>query len=271
MELEKEQFIKSIESKSSATKSTYLRQYDKILNEFEKPIGELTNKQIIDFCDTFTSPNSAALVLNVAINVLRLVTLRDVTPLISHRDKIKNKVQTHLVETNNKLIELLPSAEQLKAYTQQLFEVEDYRKYIINYLLCNFFVRNEDLDVKIVDKKTEVDNENNFLLLQLRPARVVYIRNRYKTSKIYNTKTFVIEDKQFYKATKTLLGENLINGNLQHQIKSATYAGLTESNYCKVFIDNIREGGNLNQLNEISQRRGTSVGVLLSSYNIQID
>lgn len=269
METEKNNFMNSIISKSKNTQVTYLRAYDKYINKFGRPIYELSNKQIIDYVSTFDSPNSANLSLNVAINVLRL-TDRDVTPLLTHRDRINEKIQKHLITVNNALIETLPSAKQLKEYTQELYDNADYKKYIINYLLINYHTRNEDLNLTVVDKKGDVNETDNFLILQLRPARVVYVRNNYKTAKLYGNKTYTIEDKQFYKATKTFLNKNLIDGNLYHTIKTATYGGIGESNYAKIFIDEIRNNGKLNELNEISQRRGTSVGVLLSSYNIQL-
>jgi len=269
METEKNNFMESIITKSKNTQITYSRAYEKFINKFNKPIYELSNKQIIDYVNTFESPNTAALSLNVAINVLRL-TERDVTPLVIHRETNSKKIFKHLITNNNKLIETLPSAKQLKEYTQDLYDNGDYQKYIINYLLINYYTRNEDLNLTIVDKKIDTNSTDNFLILQLRPARVIYSRNNYKTAKIYGNKTYTIEDKEFYKATKTLLNKNLIDGNLYHNIKMATYGGIGESNYAKIFIDEIRNNGKLNELNEISQRRGTSVNVLLSSYNIQL-
>lgn len=65
--------------------------------------------------------------------------------------------------------------------------------YIINYLLIHYYIRNEDLNIKFVLrlKDTKIDKEQNYIWLDLRRKKTVYIRNNYKTKKTYGQKNLM--------------------------------------------------------------------------------
>ena len=139
-------------------------------------------------------------------------------------------------------------------------------------MLINYFVRNQDLELDIIDDIKQVEPDKNYLILKKNPKHIIYVRQKYKTFKQHGRKDFMITDSNFYKAVKELYDtdERLLNTSLHHAVMRNTYNNIGESQYCKVAINHVRETGNLNLLKYISERRGTNYGVLLNSYNAEI-
>ena len=177
-------------------------------------------------------------------------------------------IQVNLEETNNSL--QLPDITDLVNHMVSAMNNKEYKKYIINYLLLNFHVRNLDLDVYITADDTNLQTDRNYLLLRTNPRHVVYIRNKYKTSKKYGGKTHIIDNLSFYNAVRDLYdrgNEKLLLPSMHFDIQRHTFNKIGEGNYLKCAINSIRESGDLNLLKKISENRGTSYGVLLNSYN----
>ena len=130
-----------------------------------------------------------------------------------------------------------------------------------------------DLDLEIVFKKKDVDNENNFLLV--RATDVMYVRNKYKTFSNYGKKIFKIRSRPFTRACQRFVenGETRLltkNSNLTQEISKYTYNGLSESDYLKIVIHSIDFNKDFRKLDIISERRGTSTAVLISEYSIKV-
>ena len=173
--MEFEKFMNTLENKSENTKKVYSRQYHKLQKFLNANIADTPNSSIIDACELVENSNSRAQVLNIGILIKKMES-QDYAELEKFRDTTKQNIQAHLESKNNLLANTLPEVNDILNYTQQLFNTKQYRKYVINYLLCNFFVRNEDLDLEIINKKSELNDKDNFLLIQQRPARVVFIK-----------------------------------------------------------------------------------------------
>ena len=164
------------------------------------------------------------------------------------------------------------------------FEKNEFTDYIINWLLINIQVRNQDLDFTIVTRKKDAnDKEKNYMWVQ--PNKLTYIRNVYKTAKIntpngetgYGKKTNVITNPKMILAMKRVMGcqkSGLDCGTfipnksaISYHIIKATYKQLGETRYFKIVVNHFRN--NLDKIKEISENRGSSISVILTSYDIE--
>ena len=278
-----EQFMESIENKSDATKKQYRIQYNKLLKLTEKPIAETSEKKIIELLNEIENKNNSQALLNIALLVRKLDGL-SVKQLEEKREKDKKKIFTAIKEKNVDLRENLPDYKEITEYTDYLFEKNEFTDYIINWLLINIQVRNQDLDFTIVTRKKDAnDNEKNYMWVQ--PNKLTYIRNVYKTAKIntpngetgYGKKTNVITNPKMILAMKRVMGcqkSGLDCGTfipnksaISYHIIKATYKQLGETRYFKIVVNHFRN--NLDKIKEISENRGSSISVILTSYDIE--
>ena len=276
-------FMESIENKSDATKKQYRIQYNKLLKLTEKPIAETSEKKIIELLNEIENKNNSQALLNIALLVRKLDGL-SVKQLEEKREKDKKKIFTAIKEKNVDLRENLPDYKEITEYTDYLFEKNEFTDYIINWLLINIQVRNQDLDFTIVTRKKDAnDKEKNYMWVQ--PNKLTYIRNVYKTAKIntpngetgYGKKTNVITNPKMILAMKRVMGcqkSGLDCGTfipnksaISYHIIKATYKQLGETRYFKIVVNHFRN--NLDKIKEISENRGSSISVILTSYDIE--
>lgn len=259
-------FLASLEGKSKMTIKTYTQQYKKLRNDLGKDIHESSQKAIIDVSAEQENNNTKQARLNIGILVRKLYNY-DIKELEKQRDVWKGNIKED-VKKKNEMIKL-PTYNDLLEYLDYLYENDKWVEYVINYLLINFQVRNEDLDFKIVEKKREmVDDNTNYIWLAR--DKIVYVRNNYKTSNTYGTKINNIKDKNFMIAMKRIKarGDTLVPNpdNLGYWIKKATLDSMGEGAYFKIIVNAYK--GNLQEINKISENRGTDLKTLISSYDI---
>jgi len=174
---------------------------------------------------------------------------------IMNTRQIKRKLSDGAVKTANQLY------SQLDVY----YENDQYKHFVINFLLMYYHVRNLDLDLIITDNPDDVDETNNFLLVERN--RITYTRNQYKTFHLYGKKTYEIRDKRFVYAVSQLeKGRLLKTQNIAQELKRYIVDNMTEATINKILIAEM----NLNQLKHASESRGTSLEVLYKYYNINI-
>ena len=115
--------------------------------------------------------------------------------LVEQRTINKGEVIEVLKQANT--LKDLPSLEEYDQYVDDLWTAGKYRDFIVNYLLRHHYVRNLDLIFDTATTKAEtLDVTKNWLWLDRRNLRCVYIRNSYKTAKTYGQKTVVIDTPQ---------------------------------------------------------------------------
>ena len=258
--------------KSESTKKQYKLQYNKLFKLTGKPIGETSEKKIMEILDEIENKNNSQALLNIAFLVRKMEGLA-VTQLEKKRKQDKQKLIESVKEKNVNLKENLPS-------------YDDIVEYIINYLLINLQVRNQDLDFIIVSRKKDAnDTTKNYMWLQNTKAKVTFIRNVYKTAKIispdgsdhgYGQKVNVIADKKFIIALRRVLGcqkSGLDCGvfiptksAIAYHLQKSTYKQIGEAKYLKIIVDHFRN--NIDKLKEISANRGTSLSTIMTSYDI---
>ena len=193
--------------------------------------------------------------------------------------KNTNNILTEKYKNRNIQIKVnqdLPTYDYMVSELNNLYKEENWKKYIINYLLLYINVRNRDLDLKIVkNKKDSTDDNTNYIVIK--KSSSLFIRNVYKTSKTYGTKMNLITRKRFIKAVNEFLGsENSIDllgedlkstSNVGNVVRRLTIDKLKESDVLKIVLS---EKNSLDQATKISKNRGTDVSTLQSNYNIEI-
>ena len=265
-------FMASIDGKSKATIKSYTTQYRKLKKALDKDISESSQKAIIDVAQQEEKANSKQALINIGILVRRLYKL-NVETLEKERESTKNEIIGQVKEKNAEIKDDLPSLDELEEYTEYLYENKKWFEYIINYLLINYQTRNKDLDFTIVGLKRDTkDKDKNFMWLER--GKVTFIRNNYKTSNTYGTKTDVISDEKFLTAMKRMkskIGTNSFIPNPDdpsYYVKKSTYKQIGESNYFKILVDSNR--GDLQKLKSMGESRGTALDTIATNYDIAL-
>ena len=266
-------FMASIDGKSKATIKSYTTQYRKLKKALgDKDISESSQKTIIDVAQQEEKANSKQALINIGILVRRLYKL-NVETLEKERESTKNEIVGQVKEKNAEIKDDLPSLDELEEYTDYLYENKKWFEYIINYLLINYQTRNKDLDFTIVSLKRDTkDKDKNFMWLER--GRVTFIRNNYKTSNTYGTKTDVISDEKFLtamKRMKTKIGTNSFIPNPDdpsYYVKKSTYKQIGEGAYFKVLVNTNR--GDLQKLKSMGESRGTALDTIATNYDIAL-
>jgi len=159
----------------------------------------------------------------------------------------------------------LPTLKNIKAELNILYERQDWRSFVILYLMTTYQVRNKDLICLVVSSKRDINNTDNFIVVG--KSQAVYIRNDYKTAFKYGTKTNIIKNKKFMNAINQIGYVLKPSDNVDRIIKKAT-AGLgsiTEGTIAKIVLS---EHNTMNGLKKVSKNRGTDPVTLIESYNI---
>jgi len=198
------------------------------------------------------------------IFVLRRDSKITIDKIKKYREHLFNRNKDELSETNkqnNK--DVLPTMEELIKYTNTLYNDDNYKEYIINYLIITCSCRNMDLDVFITDIKPNDKNRN---YLYVKNDEVIFYRNNYKTVDKYGAKEHIIKTKTFIYACKKFIGKNLLKNtgkNSSKEIIEATYKQLGQGRYFKIKLLNSNTG----ELTALGKDRGTSPNVIVAHYD----
>jgi len=159
----------------------------------------------------------------------------------------------------------LPTLKNIKAELNILYERQDWRSFVILYLMTTYQVRNKDLICLVVSSKRATNSTDNFVVVG--KSQAVYIRNSYKTAFKYGTKTNVIKNKKFMYAINQIGYILKPSDNVDRIIKKATagIGGITEGTIAKIVLS---ENNTMNGLKKVSKNRGTDPVTLIESYNI---
>ena len=256
-----------------ATAKSYKASYRKCRNLFQKPIrdtAEDTAWKTIRVAEE--NINTVQALINICILVRQLEPVMPHDELIEQRTLNKQDVDEHLKQAN--AFKTLPELSEYDAFVDSLWSEGKYREYIINFLMRHYYVRNQDLMFDIVDTKTETlaDRCKNYLWVNKSKKCITYIRNLYKTAKIYGQKSYDIKNERFIRAVKCcqkymyafpICDDPSLIG---YHIKNMSFNKLGEGNCLKIIINHYRD--NYVKIKEISQRRGTDMKTLMESYNI---
>jgi hypothetical protein len=284
---ELDEFRKTFSNKSKITNNVYNSNYKKLREMLgDVDIASVSQKKIIETAETIANRNSQQSLINIAYLIRKNEGLA-IQELETFRKKNQTFLKDKIYETNNALVDKLPSYDELVNFVDGLLKDQKYTQYVINYLLLYCQVRNADLNFNFVLlKKDTKDESKNYLWFSSKSKTVHYIRNVYKTAKIvkpngettgYGQKIIKITDPVFIKVMKILVNYEkkeskpvVFIPNLEtiaYHIKKLTYKGLGETMYFKVVVNHFRSDPNM--LKQISDNRGTDINTILESYDIK--
>jgi hypothetical protein len=274
---ELEEFITTKSQNSPQTIKNYRTQYKSIRALLDNDINKSTQPEILDAVKELSNGNVSNewTYMNLPF-MIRQHQGYNVDLIQKRRDELKKLRETH-VQTQKENYQSLPTMKAVQDFTKQLYKNKEYKKYIINFLIINYGVRNKDVDVLIVGgAKDAKDNSKNYLIVKAN--EVEWRINEYKTLQNYGAKKITIKSKPFLEAIKSLpLNTWLLSGNetqlkesgLGTTIKRLLYNNLTEGDYYKIILNDINTKPNTTQLLEYySRTRGTDYHTMLKYYDV---
>ena len=253
---------------SDSSKKVYQSLLKRLMNsKFKIPLkaNEQINK-IEEFLETFDNPNTKLDFLNLII-VIRNVKELPVDKLKLLRIKLKQLQKTHQVSKLNGVGDSLISYESFNEKLNKAFENAEYKKYIVNYLMMTYGVRNKDLDLTIIKAKKDIEPKKNYLLIK--KDKIKYIRDDYKTHSKYGTQTHDINNDKFEMAVKKVgLGKLFDANQISNALRKLYIDKHGEAKIFKMMIDHYYDNKDSESIKRISETRGTSLGVVDGFYNV---
>ena len=239
------------------------------------PFNITTKQHIIikKLNELYNNPNTKSLYLNMIILVRRDNDL-ETDKLIKFRNDLRNEIiklrKENLSDSKNEL----PSYENI---IQKLNELNGIR-YILNYLLITYGLRNKDLNLLYVNKLPENQKDENYLLHNNKNIKLII--NDYKTDKSFGSKSIEIKDKKFKEELNKMKikdntyilpkknGDKLKLNSFNDKVISLTIDGLGETKIFKILVKHLLDTKNFNKLELLVNSRGTSLSTIMKSYNV---
>jgi len=265
-------YLEHIQNEKKVSEQT-IKTYKNIGNNIPFNLLTLQPTIIKKLKNLYDNPNTLQLYLNMII-LVRKYNNEEVDKLIKFRNSLSDSIKQTRKDNLDKMDDKLPSLEYIQ---NQLNELTGIR-YIINYIMINHGLRNKDLNLKFV-KVLPKDKEENYIMTK--GKNVILNINDYKTDKSHGTKEIKINNSKFLKELKSLNlkdgdyilpmknGEkinNLITFN--DKILKLTIDRLGQNRLVKIVVRDLLNNKNFEKLDTISKDRGTSLEVLLKSYNL---
>ncbi len=223
--------------------------------------------------DLYDNPNTLQLYLNMII-LVRKFNNEEVDKLIKFRNSLSDSIKQTRKDNLDKMDDKLPSLDHIKDSLDELTGI----RYVINYIMVNHGLRNKDLNLRFVKVLPE-DKEENYIMQK--GKNILLNINDFKTDKKYGTKEIKINNSKFLKEFKSLNlkdGDYIIpmkNGDkisniitFNDKILKLTIDRLGQNRLVKIVVKDLLNNKNFEKLDQISKDRGTSLEVLLKSYNL---
>jgi len=223
--------------------------------------------------DLYDNPNTLQLYLNMII-LVRKFNNEEVDKLIKFRNSLSDSIKQTRKDNLDKMDDKLPSLDHIKDSLDELTGI----RYVINYIMVNHGLRNKDLNLKFVKVLPE-DKDENYIMQK--GKNILLNINDYKTDKTHGTKEIKINNSKYLKELKSLNlkdGDYLIpmkNGNkisniitFNDKILKLTIDRLGQNRLVKIVVKDLLNKKDFEKLDSISKDRGTSLEVLLKSYNL---
>ena len=228
--------------------------------------------------DLYDNPNTLQLYLNMIILIRRYND--EATDMLV---KLRNSLRDDIIKTRKENLDKLDDKLPSKSYIiEQLNNMSGIR-FILNYLIIHHALRNKDMNLKIIENEKDMNDEDqNYMVINKKKKMIKLFINDYKTDTKYGTKEIKITDPDFYKNVLKVFNENesknllhLRNGDkiksistLNDKILNLTIDNLGQNKIVKVMIKDLLNNKSFDKLEQLSKDRGTSLDVLLKSYNL---
>ena len=271
-----EEFASNTERElSPSTLKQYKSQFNIIKLAFpDTELRDVPNSELLEYINTAKAKGGKNLTINTKKNLLNLLVM--IKKQVSHeqykelyeaREALRSNVDTEMRKQHKSMdLSAVPTFEQLRTYLNK----QSKHSYIVNYLLFNYSVRNKDLNLTIAKYDDSIPDEGNWLLIDKEP-NIVYVRNDFKTVKTHGQLVYHITNVKFYNTVTDLYDREdyrlLRTKSIDQEIRSYTLNSISETDITKILVHYFLMKNSYSNIFELSQRRGTSVDVLLSNYN----
>lgn len=266
-----EEYLDHIKKEKNLSEQT-LKTYENISNQL--PFNLLTTQPVIirKIKELYDNGNTKQLFLNIIILVRRFAG-EETTKLIKYRNQLRDEIIKERKKNLDILDDKLPSLE----YILDKLENLSGRKYIINYLMINHGLRNKDINMEYKEKLPK-EGDDNYITIKGKNA-ILQI-NDYKTDKSFGQKIIKISDPKFVSEVRKMNdGDFILSKKNGEKIKSIstfnekilrnTIDELGQNKLVKIRIKDLLNNKDYDTLEKISKDRGTSMSVLLKSYNLE--
>ena len=267
-----DEYIEKIKSEKKVSEGT-IKTYKNIGTNL--PFNLLSSQPTIikKLKELYDNPNTLQLYLNMII-LVRRHNEEETDKLI----KFRNSLRDEIVESRKKgLDDLDDKLPKIDYIMEQLNNLNGIR-FILNYLMINHGLRNKDINLKFVKSLPENKSEN---YLMLKGKNAILDINDYKTEEKYGTKEIKISNEKFVNEIKKMKLDNgdylfsMKNGSkinntstFNDKILNLTIDKLGQNKLVKIMIKDLLSNRSFDKLEQLSKDRGTSLDVLLKSYNL---
>lgn len=267
-----EEYLDHIKKEKNLSTQT-LKTYNDISKQL--PFNILTSQPVIikKVKELYTNPNTISLYLNLII-LVRKYNKNETDKLQKYKNGLRDQITNTRKMNLDILDDVLPSIDVI----MEKLDTLNKEKYIINYLMINHGFRNKDINLEY---KTKLPKEGDFNYMTIKNKKVLLQINDYKTDKANGQKNITIDDTRFVNELKSMKlseGDFLLPKKNGEKIKSIstfnekilrqTINQLGQNKLIKIKIKHLLDKKNYGALEKISEDRGTSMAVLLKSYNL---
>lgn len=273
---------------SAGTIAKYTQQYNYLTKTYGDTkrnwILDASQDELISILNNLNTGAQAKTNYNNIFLVIRQYHNFPVNKLIEFKNGNFSSIAT---AAKDKLIikQSLPAYDVVKKYINNLYKTGEYQRFIINWSIYEYGLRNKDMNLCIVtieqfNSMGDVDKLNrNFIIIH--PSFIEYYIDDYKTRGAYGLKRWSTTNSKINKAVchqglglliSNKNGERLKDDNIGYHIQLYELGGLklNEGDYYKIRLIELGESANpYKALGEIAKTRGSnSIQVLNNSYNI---
>ena len=278
MERELNRILKDMtDSTAKSYKSSYMRLRKLMeLKDKRKPISKMSLADILKAIETIENPSTRHSVFVISKKIFDYEKNKEAFDAVDK--KIREDKRSLQVSKNGVLDKTLPTFKELKAAIKNEMNP---KKYIVSFIMFKLTCRNMDIALADVHAKPKDSYDENRNHIIIDGAKVIFIRNRYKTAKKYGVKKNVINVKKFTDMVKLFLGDSekkalfsqknggeITGSSIASYLKKFIVLGLNEGQIIKIVLKQADETGSYNMLRTIANNRGTSISVLLSEYDV---
>ena len=267
-----DEYIEKIKSEKKVSEGT-IKTYKNIGTNLPCNLLSTQPTNIKKLKDLYDNPNTLQLYLNMII-LVRRHNDEETDKLIKFRNSLRDEIIESRKKGLDDLDDKLPNSEYILNELNNLTGI----RFILNYLMIKHGLRNKDINLKFVKSLPENKTEN---YLMIKGKNIILNINDYKTEEKYGTKEIKISDDKFineFKKLKLNDGDYLLpmkNGNkitntstFNDKIINLTIDRLGQNKLVKIIIKDLLNNKSFDKLEQMSNDRGTSLDVLLKSYNL---
>jgi len=267
-----DKYIEKVQDEKKVSEGT-IKTYKNIASNI--PFNILSSQPTIinKLKDLYDNPNTLQLYLNLII-LVRRENQEETDKLVKMRNSLRDQITKTRKENLDKMDDKLPSNDYI---LEQLDKLTG-KRFIINYLMINHALRNKDINLKFVKSLPEKKDEN-YIYIKGKNA-LLYITD-YKTESTHGDKEIKINNQKFIKELKDMKlndGDYILpkkdNSKITNtttfndKIVKLTIDQLGQNKLTKIVIKDLLNNKDFEKLERLGKDRGTSLEVLLKSYNL---